>query len=81
MPLIANNIIVGDTIKKIDPIVNSQQPKKLTIFEKLKQQKVEQETPKVEEAPEKYKHIKEGELHKLINTNSSYLSDMIALKK
>jgi len=80
MALIANNIIAGETVKKGASIA-PQQPKRLTIFEKLRQQKVEVETPKIIEEPvEKYKHVKEGELHKLINTKSSYLSDMIALK-
>ena len=49
----------------------------------FRSQKVVEEKPKqiIEEAPEKYHHIKDGELHRMINKKSDYLNDMLALEK
>ena len=41
---------------------------------------VEPEKIEVKEEQPKYHEIKDGELHKLINTKSSYLSDMTGFK-
>jgi len=79
MGIIAKNLVVGEHVKETAP---PPPPKHVNVFEKLRQQaQPVVETVKVEDAPDKYHHIKEGELHKMINTKSDYLSDMLALEK
>lgn len=82
MGIIAKNIVVGG--KPIPPTepekgswghLRTDQPKKVR-SDKLP---VDPETIVKEEKP-KYHNIHDGDLHKLINTQSSYLSDMIDLK-
>lgn len=77
MAIIAKNLVVGEHVKETAP---PPPPKHVSIFEKIRQQETPVVENKVEEAPEKYHHIKDGELHKMINTKSEYLSDMLALK-
>ncbi len=67
MPIIAKNIIIGDGIVKETP--------KQPVVKKIEVKQV------IDESPEKYHHIKEGELHKMINKKSDYLTDMLALEK
>jgi hypothetical protein len=76
MAVIAKNIIVGDGVK---PVAVKEEIKNVNTFVNLRQNIVKEE--KVEEAPEKYHHIKDGELHKMINKKSEYLNDMLALEK
>lgn len=67
MAIIAKNIIIGDGIVKETP--------KQPVVKKIEVKQV------IDESPEKYHHIKEGELHKMINKKSDYLTDMLALEK
>lgn len=78
MAVIAKNIVLGEVAK---PAAPAEPPKQVSIFEKLRQQPVVEEKTIVEEAPEKYHHVKDGELHKMINKKSEYLNDMLALEK
>lgn len=80
MGIIAKNLVVGEHVKETAP---PPPPKQVSIFEKLRQQQevVDVVEKKVEKSPEKYHHVKEGELHKMINKKSEYLSDMLALEK
>ena len=81
MAVIAKNIVLGEVAKMVAP----PEPKHISTFDKLRTETVVEEKPKpvavVEEAPEKYHHIKDGELHKMINKKSDYLNDMLALEK
>jgi len=77
MAIIAKNLVVGGYVKEAAP---PPPPKHISVFEKIRQQEFPVVENKIEEASEKYHHIKDGELHKMINTKSEYLSDMLALK-
>jgi hypothetical protein len=72
MPLIANNIFVGGNL--ISPTKLAEPAKKEIKKEQPKYNEIKEEQPK-------YNEIKDGELHKLINTKSSYLSDMTGINK
>lgn len=67
MPIIAKNIIVGNKLME-EP---KAPPVKTVSFTELKQ---------IEQPVEQYKHVKDGDLHKLFNTKSDYLRDMAALE-
>lgn len=82
MAIIAKNIIVGGSpVPPTEPEKGSwehlrnEKPKKV----RSEKKPIEPETIIKEEKP-KYHDIHDGDLHKLINTQSSYLSDMIDLK-
>ena len=67
MAIIAKNIIIGDGVVKEEP--------KQPVVKNIEVKRV------TEESPEKYHHIKDGDLHRMINKKSDYLSDMLALEK
>ena len=84
MGIIAKNIIVGgQPLPPTEPEKGSwgHLRKEKPVIAKVRSEKmpVEPESIVVEEKP-KYHEIHDGDLHKLINTKSSYLSDMIDLK-
>lgn len=78
MKIYAGNIVIGE--KKVLEDPPTQKP--ATIIRKsLRTEQILIEKPVIETPPEKYHHIKEGELHKMINKKSEYLNDMLALEK
>ena len=91
MPIILKNAVVNseELVKQQASLAESKlnykwdhKSKQLIINEQPKK-KVVPEIKKIEEPPvavEKYKHIHEGGLHKLVNTKSDYLKDMLALE-
>lgn len=74
MPIFANNIIVNN--KKLE--VKPPAPKNIDPPKRVVNIPVE---PITEEETPKYHNVKEGELEKLINTQSTYLTDMLGLEK
>lgn len=82
MAIIAKNIIVGGkSVPPTEPQKGSWAHLKNDKPKKIRSEKIpiEPETIIEVEMP-KYHDVHDGELHKLINTKSSYLSDMIDLK-
>jgi hypothetical protein len=78
MAIIAKNIVIG-TNKVVEETPPPTKP--VSVFEKIRSdQNVIKEKPVVEPPPEKYHHIKDGELHKMFNKKSTYLMDMAAFK-
>lgn len=68
-------------------LILNEQPKKVVNEQpnrvvKEQPKKIVKEIKKIEEPPvvDRYKHIEEGGLHKLVNTKSDYLKDMLALE-
>lgn len=76
MGIIAKNIIVGNGEVKPspEPMVKKETP---VIFASIKREVIPEIIP---EEP-KYKTIKNGDLHRLYNTKSEYLKDMVSLEK
>lgn len=60
-------------------LILNEQPNRVV---KEQPKKIVKEIKKIEEPPvvDRYKHIEEGGLHKLVNTKSDYLKDMLALE-
>jgi hypothetical protein len=78
MGIIAKNIIIGN-VKVVEEIPPP--PKPITVFDKIRsEQNIVKQKPVVEPPVEKYHHVKDGELHKMYNKKSTYLSDMAAFE-
>ena len=90
MPIIAKNLVIGKVEEsKVAPPEN----KFINVFDKIREQAIEQEKkvsvvvknkpePEIENSSEQdsYKHVHHGDLHRLFNTKSNYLKDMIGLE-
>ena len=80
MGIVAKNIVIGATVVTPEVPVKQKQRVSWNEIRTFQEKPVVTETVIKEDKP-KYHEVHDGELHKLINTKSSYLSDMTGFKK